>query len=318
METVAALLAEQSGVISRRQLQAYGFAPHDIQRLLRRKDLAAIRTGVYITHTGNPTWLEQAWAALLVVSGDEVPTDVALAHWSALRVAEGPGRRQWSLQPIHVAIPAERRVRPPRGIVVHRTRHFHTRVHPAAWPQRIRYEEAVLDVAENLSEMDALAVLSRAVGGRFSTAARLHRASVRRPRMQRRRWLAGVLADIDQGSHSVLEHGFVSRVAKPHGIPRPHQQARELTAIGVVYRDAAYRGTLIELDGRLDHTDFERRDADLDRDLFAAATGRATLRLGWGQVFDRPCQTAALLARAVGVDALDCGPACQSSDVWKP
>ena len=34
----------------------------------------------------------------------------------------------------------------------------------------------------------------------------------------------------------------------------------------------------------------------MERDLDAALVGKDTVRLGWGQVFDRPCSTAAKVA----------------------
>ena len=37
------------------------------------------------------------------------------------------------------------------------------------------------------------------------------------------------------------------------------------------------------------------RDRDLERDLFAVVGGATTGRVGWGQVFDRPCVTAELV-----------------------
>lgn len=48
---------------------------------------------------------------------------------------------------------------------------------------------------------------------------------------------------------------------------------------------------MVELDGRADHTTTLDRDRDLARDLAVVRSGRVTIRLGWGQVFDRPCDT---------------------------
>ena len=72
---------------------------------------------------------------------------------------------------------------------------------------------------------------------------------------------------------------------------------------------------LVELDGRLFHDTARQRDADLERDLDAAVEGMGTVRLGWGQVFDRACDTAgkvAALHRARGWtgSARRCGPDC--------
>lgn len=306
MTIIARIIADQDGVISRRQLLSAGARPHDVKRMLRRRDLAPIAPGVYVHHTGEPEWIQSAWAALLAVSSDGTPTGVALSHWSAVRVAEGPGRSAAAQLPLHVAIPIDRRVRPPSGIVVHRTDHLDSRLHPGRMPPRIRYEDALLDVAASLPPLDAVAILARAVGARRSTAGRLLSASRARPRIRQRRWLEAVLADIAQGSHSVLEHGFLDQVLRPHRLPMPARQLREHTATGVVYRDAAYGSLLIELDGRIHE---EQRDADLDRDLHALASGRTTVRLGWGQVFARPCGTARALSLMLGCGA-PCGDRC--------
>ena len=53
---------------------------------------------------------------------------------------------------------------------------------------------------------------------------------------------------------------------------------------------------IFELDGRLFHTSTLARDHDMDRDLDAAVAGTETIRLSYGQVFDRPCRTARKIA----------------------
>jgi hypothetical protein len=53
------------------------------------------------------------------------------------------------------------------------------------------------------------------------------------------------------------------------------------------------------------HDSARARDRDLDRDLDAAVDGLSTVRLGWGQVFQRQCRTAARISdllRARGWD----------------
>ncbi|WP_448404684.1 hypothetical protein [Mycolicibacterium fortuitum] len=85
----------------------------------------------------------------------------------------------------------------------------------------------------------------------------------------------------------------------------------------VCYRDAEYSERLIvELDGRVHHDSPPRRDADFERDLDSAADGRSTVRLSYGQVFDRPCQTAGKIAQVlqqhgVAVAGHPCGPRCE-------
>jgi hypothetical protein len=55
----------QGGVISRRQLRELHAEDHDIRRLVRNRELTAIHPGVYVNHTGNPTWGQRACAAVL-------------------------------------------------------------------------------------------------------------------------------------------------------------------------------------------------------------------------------------------------------------
>ena len=75
---VEELLAVQAGVLSRRQLLALGLADHDIARMLRRRIWATVHEGVYVKHTGEHTWLQRAWAAVLF------SWPAALSHGSAL------------------------------------------------------------------------------------------------------------------------------------------------------------------------------------------------------------------------------------------
>jgi hypothetical protein len=257
--------------------------------------------------------MQHAWAAVLATAefekDDVEPHGSGLSHRSALRIAEGPGRRDAEGLPIHVVIDATRRIDPPTGVVVHRTRHLRDRLVESLSPARTRYEEAVLDVAcVALDPMEWLALILRAVGDRRTTAARLLATSRRRARLPRRLWLERVLDDVAAGSCSVLEHGYLTRVVRPHALPIPRRQRRDVTPIGVVYRDAEYGGVLVELDGRLFHSDVATRDADLDRDLFAAVTGSTVIRLGWGQVFRHPCRTAWALGSILLADGGLGGP----------
>jgi hypothetical protein len=305
------LLRHQSGVVARKQILALGGEPHDVRRMLRRRDLVVIHRGVFVDHTGEPTWLQTAWAAVLATAvfedGTVEPTGSGLSHDSALRIAEGPGRTETGDGPIHVLVETGRRIEAPPGIVVHRSRHFDERMVAGLSPPRARFEHALLDVAEGTADrMEALALLARPVGDRRTTAARLLRTAQGRSRLTQRDWIERVLGDVAAGSCSVLEHGYLTRVVRPHALPVPRRQRRDVTPIGVVYRDAAYGGVFVELDGRLFHGDL--RDADLDRDLFAAVTGSTTIRLGWGQIFRQPCRTAWALGSILAVEGDLDGP----------
>jgi hypothetical protein len=310
---VQQLLDEQAGVVARRQLTAAGFRDHDIRRMTRRRELVVVHPGVLVNHTGPLTWLQRAWAGVLYA------WPAALAGESALRAADGPGRTRRDEREIHVAVSPGRKLVGRPGLVIRRRR---TLDEATLWnlrPPRIRYDDAVLDVAlAATSELDAVAVLASACGGRRTTAARLARIVAARSRVPGRTWIVAVLRDVADGTCSVLEHGYLDRVERPHGLPRGRRQIRAVTANGSIYRDAEIAGqVVVELDGRLFHDSAAARDRDLERDLDASLDHRRTVRLGWGQVFDRPCSTAGKMGRLLALDGWDgevraCGPACEA------
>ena len=307
------LLEEQDGVISRQQALASGLEPHDVRRLLRRRELRALHPGVYVDHTGTPSFQQRCWGAVLLGA------PAALSHETALRAHEGPGSTR-SEVPLHVVVDHPRRVVARPGVVLHRSEHLEQRVQWHTGPPRVRYEEAALDVAAAArSDFSALGELSRVVQSRRTTAARLSAALEGRGRIARRQWMRSVLADVASGTCSVLEHGYLTRVERPHGLTGARRQVRDRLGAGAVYRDVRYAvGVVVELDGRLYHDTTAQRDRDFDRDLDAAADGLVTRRVSWGQVFDRPCWTAgrieALLRRAGWTGrARGCGPTCDLS-----
>ncbi len=307
---VQPLLRDQSGVVSRQQILGLGLRQHDIDRWVRRRQLTVLRPGVYVDHTGEPTWLQQAWAGVLL----EWPA--ALARDSALRAAEGPGSQRRP-SPVQLAISEDRRLVDRPGIELVRTPHLRARTQWHLGPPRIRYEEAALDVAASArSDFAALGELARAVQGRRTTAARLLTALEGRQRISRRRWMSGVLHDVAQGACSVLEHGYLNRVERRHGLAPARRQVRDRVGAGVIYRDVEYHvGLVVELDGRLFHDTTTQRDTDLDRDLLSAVDGKDSIRLSYGQVFDRGCWTAGqvgvlLQARGWQGAARACSAAC--------
>lgn len=291
-EAVARLLKDQSGVVCRRQVLAAGLRDHDIRRQLRRRVWAVIQPGVYVDHTGEPSWHQRAWAAVLSVE------PAALGHGSAIDAAQKDEPRG----PIHVVVDRDRAVRAPEGVVLHRLAGWERKVLLNTSPPRQRLEEAVLDVASTVvRELDVVATLADAVGSRRTTAQRLRAALDGRARIPRRALLESLLDDVASGTCSTLEHGYLDRIERAHGLPSADRQVHS-SAKGTVYRDVEYEPYLfiVELDGRVGHTSTADRDRDLDRDLDAAVVlDRLTVRLGWGQVFERSCATAEKLANVL-------------------
>jgi hypothetical protein len=313
-ERVQALLAEQDGVVARRQVATLGGTRADVERMLRRRAWVRLLPGVYVDHTGRPTWQQRSWAGVLHA------WPAALSHASALRAVAGPGWRRYDDDgPIDLAIPWERRLVAPRGYRVHRVRGLDQRVQWLAGPPRVRVEEAALDVAAAaVTPFGAIAVLADLCQLRRTTPERLATCLDARSRIRGRGWLGEVLDDLVAGTCSVLEHAYLTRVERAHGLPHGRRQHRVVTAGVVTYRDVDYDdlGLVVELDGRLFHDSATRRDHDLDRDLDAAVAGRTSVRLSWGQVLERPCRTAGrisdlLQARGWAGAPVRCGPDCR-------
>lgn len=184
---------------------------------------------------------------------------------------------------------------------MHRVRGFESRVRWNTGPPRLRYEEAALDVALAADhELDAVAALADACGSRRTTAQRMVSALDARPWVRRRGWVGGVLLDAAEGTCSVLEHEYLTRVERAHGLPVGSRQVLAHHEGRTTWQDVVYaeQGVVVELDGRLNHSSVRQRDRDLDRDLAhaVATSGGETLRIGWGQTVDRPCATARAVA----------------------
>lgn len=317
VDRVAVLLKAQDGVVGRAQLLDADCEPHDIERMLRRKELFVAIPGVYVTHNGPRSWQQRAWVAVLAC------WPAALAGASALRAENGPGLRGFDeTGVIEVAVDVARTVGDKPDVRVRRMAGLAARTRWNASPPRVRYEEAVLDVVAGLTrEWDVIEACASAVRGRCTTAERLSKALDARHRFPRRRWLARVLADVAAGTASVLEHGYLRRVERAHGLPTADRQRADRVAGGRVYRDAPYPAydLDVELDGRLDHSALEDRDRDLERDLDTAIHERRSVRLGWGQVYDHPCRTAAHVARLLALGGwagtpTPCSPTCPIGD----
>ncbi len=287
----------QSGVIARRQVLASGLDDDDIERMLRRREWSRVHPGVYVDHTGEPTWIERAWAATLF------HWPAALAGPSALRVhgvrSAGGVLSSVSTELIHVVVAHDRRVWAPAGVLLTRRRRFDDRVQLHLSPPRLRIDEALLDVAATCrDEASAVAVLADACQDGRTTPARLRLTLLSRGRLRHRQTLLAVVDDAADGALSVFERRYLNQVERRHGLPAARRQVRVVTRGGVTYRDVEYTdfATVVELDGRLAHAGSRRWWDDLDRDIESAISGQVTVRLGWGHVLE-PCRTAAQLGR---------------------
>ena len=300
MSEIDDLLTLQDGIIARRQALAAGDTPTSVRQRLRRREWITVHPGVYVNHTGPLTWQQRAWAAV------QACWPAALCGWSALRAHEGPGRRRFDEQgPIDVLVPHGRKPVQAVGVRCRSSRRFEETVQLHLSPPRQRYDDAVIELADRSdNELDAIAVLADACGSRRTTAVRLQQRATIMSRLVRRDWLSAILRDVAEGTCSVLEHAYLIRVERAHGLPRGVRQTPARDERGRrMYRDVVHGGPgprwrqIVELDGRLGHDSTKERDRDMERDLDAALENADTVRLGYGQVLMRACSTADKLGR---------------------
>jgi len=179
----------------------------DIERKVRRREWARLLPGVYLNHTGEPTWNQRGWAGVLHF------WPAALCAESALRAANGPGwRRRQDSESLRIAVAPDRKVAQVPGYRVGRLALFDESVQPNKGPPRVRIEEAAIDVAARARcDFDAIGVLADVCQSRRTTAARILEALSARKRVRRRGWLMEVMSDVAEG----LGPGV--RPSVPHG-----------------------------------------------------------------------------------------------------
>lgn len=264
--------------------------------------------GVYATFSGEPNRSAVLWAAVLAAGSGAM-----LSHQTAAELA---GLTDTCSELVHVTIPVDRRVSRAAGTVIHRSARAAAALHPVRLPPQTRVEETVLDLVDRAGTVDdAVGWITRSLGRRLTTQARLRDALAQRPRIRWRRELTELLSPDLVGLASVLEQRYHRGVERPHGLPSATRQARVRRGDATEYRDVLYEeyATCVELDGRLAHP-VGTRWRDISRDNATAAGGGVTLRYGWLAVTARPCETAAQVDRALRrrgfPGARPCCPAC--------
>jgi hypothetical protein len=222
---------------------------------------------------------------------------------------------------IHVMVPRGHSATPLMGVVIHYSQRADVARHPALEPPRTRLEDTVLDLAEaEVTANGAIGWILNACASRRTKPERLLRAMESRPRIRRRKILLAALGDARVGVESILEHGYLYRVERPHGLPEGARQRRTRVRGVSRYEDVRYEeyGVIVELDGQAAHPDGERWQ-DIRRDNTSATNGLITLRYCYADVMERPCEIADEIARTLSRGgytggAHRCGPSCAPGD----
>ncbi len=307
--TARRLLAAQSGVVTRAQARQCGISDKRIDVALRTGRWQRLHPGVYAVYSGPVPRSAQLWGALLRAGREAV-----LSHQTA---AELHGFAPSPTPAIHVTLARGHRVTPILGVVLHHSARVAAARLPGQAPPRTRIEETVLDLAASSPGLDeAFGWVFRACGSNRTAPDRIAAAMALRARMRFRAELSAALSGGLEGVHSLLEYRYVSRVERPHGLPRGTRQHRVSRAGWRQYQDVTYQGygVLVELDGQAAHPAGERW-RDIARDNANHAAGQVTFRYGWSAVTEYPCHVAAQVGAALvergwpGVPRR-CGPRC--------
>jgi hypothetical protein len=316
-----AIFKEQAGVISRSQVLETDHDDNFIEVMLRRNEWRRVHRGVYVNHTGDLTWLQRAWGAVLFYAPAALCNESALAlrkrKKAGLDVVGG------SRAIIHIGVAERRRVEKLPGVTIHRLRKFEELAPEVPTPRRVRVEHAVLQVAASADDLGAaVTVISDACQERITTAQRLRDLLNKQPRLHHRRQLLAILDDVASGAYSVLERNFLHHVERAHGLPTAARQRRVKVGRSAAYRDVEYvkPGLIVELDGRLGHEWTGDRWADMERDIDSTVAGSVTVRVSWGQVLE-PCRLAQAIGRLLRARGWNgsirpCGPSCTTTSTF--
>jgi hypothetical protein len=157
----------QEGIVSRGQLLAAGLTPAQARTNIDNGRWRPLLPGVYATFTGPVSPLARTWSAVLY-AGQGAIASHRTALWLA-SVLDEP------TDPVHVSIPASRRVLPQPNVRIHLSRALddpHQRiVHPSSLPPRSRLEVALLDQCERetANQVTHLVLTPSSEGSRLRT-----------------------------------------------------------------------------------------------------------------------------------------------------
>lgn len=237
------LLDEQHGIITTKQMHAFGVGKDSINHYVETGQWLKVFRGVVSVTNGPLTREMQLSAALLYAGrGALLSHTTAAEEWGWVRPGAGP---------VHVTVPygCSATSKPPTmrhakqnftsesneqihpGVVVHRSRamgHISVETNPA----RTSAVDTVLDlvVAEPTSRQATITLVSAMSSDGVNVAAMTSKVEVRRP-MRYLKPILHTLALMRDGVHSALEHRYVLDVEQVHGLPVGQRQARySLTA----------------------------------------------------------------------------------------
>ena len=285
-ETLAALVAHQHGVVSRKQLRELGHSDSGIDWWVRTRRLHRMHRGVYaVGHTAVTP--EGRWMAAVLACGP----GAVLSHRSAAAL--------WGIRPASKVpeVTAPRTRRGPSGVRVHRPRNLR----PDEWTTlkgipTTTLPRTLADLADVLSERELGRAIHDAEVEHALADRALNRAASRaNGRRGSGRLQRAVGAERDP-TRSELERRFVA-LCEEHGLPQPAVNTR----IAGFEVDFAWpeRGVVAETDGWTYHRTRQAFEHDRTRDQALTRAGHRVLRFTHRQVESAAADVAATLRAAL-------------------
>ena len=310
-QTLRVLAGDQAGVVTRQQALDAGMSHGAIVARIKFGRWQRVHSGVYATFTGPMTRDAQLWAAVLAAG-----PGAQLSHQTAAEINRLTDRQA---PDIHVTIPANRRITPPEGVIIHLSSNLSVGWRFAGGvPPYTFAEETIVDLVHGATDLnDVIAWVTGGFAKSKVSEGRLREAAAARKRLRWRGDLDEIILAGAGGAHSVLEYRYDHDVEHAHGLPKAAKQVRYTKPDGSRgYRDRYYEQykLIVELDGKQYHPP-EHRGRDQDRDNDAAATVGSTLRYGWVDVTSKRCDSArqlhtALTGRGYTGPLKPCSPVC--------
>ena len=235
-------------MLTRRQLQACGFRPAQIQAAVDAGRWQAFGRRVVALHNGALSAAQRNWVAVLLPD-----KPAALAALSALAAA---GLTGFEPDAVHVVVPHDTHVGAPVWVKLHESRRFvASDIRAGSRPPRTSASRGAVDAASwSASPRRACAILCAVVQQRLVTAAAIDAQLRRAGRIRHVRIMRDILGDIGGGGHTLAEIDL-GPLALRAGLPPPRRQALRREASGRYrYVDAEFDlpdGTVlaVEIDG---------------------------------------------------------------------
>jgi len=243
LRQAAALAADQDGLLSRRQVRGLGLHRRDVRTQVDAGRWHKPSPNTVALFTGELSQRQQWWVALLETGCSEA----ALDGVAALQAGGLTGYAA----PTTISCPAGAKPRRVAGTEVQVTRWRFTGDQLSTGIPRVRpHVAAVRGALWARTDRQAALILVITVQQRLSTAGRLQWELRRIRRHPRRRLLARLLADIDDGAQALGELDFTA-LCRQHHLPTPSRQVLRHGPRGRIYLDVYFDDytLVVEIDG---------------------------------------------------------------------